>query len=60
VSRTVSIENNLESVRHLRFVLSIAPIAGWAGHAGGAAVTGILAVALLTPGFVDVILAHPE
>ena len=60
VSRTISIENSLESVGHLRFVLSIASIAGWAGHAGRAAMTGIIMGAFLTPGLVRVIFAHPK
>ena len=46
MSRPVPIENNLESVRHPRLVLSIAPITGRAAHAGGATMAGVPAVSL--------------
>ena len=58
--RTVAIDSGPEPLGHLRFVLAIDGIADRAGHARGAAMAGVFARALLTPGLVDVILAHPE
>ena len=60
VSRTVAIDDNPEPIGHLRLVSTIARIAGWAWHAGAAAMAGILARAFFAPWFIDVELADPQ
>jgi hypothetical protein len=41
-------------------MLAVARIAGWAGYASAATVTGIRTSACASPGFVDMVLAYPQ